>query len=282
MGKKIKVVLSGSGTRYPVHLGGLIRLVEEGYEVSEICGTSGGSIVATGVALGYDIKSELPGMMIDLLPSKTGALKYSLISLFLKWGFINGDGIEKLFSKFTNGKLLGDTKIPLHIVTTNLDRQVMRVFSSETDPKMCIAKAVRASVSIPGVFTPVMIDKEMYVDGGLVGNYLIDRFGYDDDVFGFRFEDILPVTSYKEASYKKITNVREYLSANVDSIMNANAREHIEDALFARTITMRTRHDGLNFKMTEKDVEEMISDGYDSVDFWLTKGRGSDEKQVQG
>ena len=52
--KKVKLVLSGSGTRYPCFIGTIQRLLEEGYEIEEVCGTSGGAIIAAGFASWYD------------------------------------------------------------------------------------------------------------------------------------------------------------------------------------------------------------------------------------
>ena len=45
--KKIKVVMGGSGALYPIYLGCLVRLQEEGYEIVSVGGSSGGAIAAT-------------------------------------------------------------------------------------------------------------------------------------------------------------------------------------------------------------------------------------------
>ena len=45
--KKIKVVMGGSGALYPIYLGRLVRLQEEGYEIVSVGGSSGGAIAAT-------------------------------------------------------------------------------------------------------------------------------------------------------------------------------------------------------------------------------------------
>lgn len=270
MAKKIKVVLSGSGTRYPVHVGGLIRLVEEGYEVEEICGTSGGAIVAAGIASGYKIGPEMVGVIKELLPAKHNLIDYSLWALLFKWGLIKGDRISELFRKYAPNKF-SETTIPLHVVTTNLERRTARIFSTKATPDMCVATAVRASMSIPGVFTPVEIDKELYVDGGLTGNFVLDIFGTGENVFGLRFGSANKLSEYDKAPVTPIKGVGDYIDANIDAMINATMREHVEDAMFARTITLKTKHGGLNFKMTESDVDEMIQEGYDSVDRWLKK-----------
>lgn len=274
MKKKIKVVLSGSGTRYPVHVGGLIRLVEEGYEIEEICGTSGGAIVAAGIASGHKVGPELVEIMKDLLPSKRKLIDYSLWSLFFKWGFVKGEKITELFKEYAP-KVFEDTVIPLHVVTTNLDRRSPRIFSTDSTPGACVATAVRASMSIPGVFAPVKIDNEYYVDGGVTGNFVLDIFGTGENVFGLRFGDVKRFANWKDAPRTPIKGVADYIDANIESMINATMREHIDDAMFARTITLDTKHGGLNFKMTESDVDEMVEDGWKSVDKWLEEAKAS-------
>lgn len=270
MSKKIKLVLSGSGTRYPVHVGAILRLAEEGYEIAEVCGTSGGAIVAAGLASGYKPNEEIIGMMKQTLPAKNRLIDPSLWALFFRWGLIKGDRLEKIFDKYMV-RSFKETKIPVHIVTTNLERKVARIFSSTTDPEMSLAKAVRASISIPGVFTPIKIKDELYVDGGVTANYLLDIFGTGEDVIGLRFGAAHKITDYKDAERKEIKSVSDYINANIDTMIEATTREHIEDAMFARTITLRTSHGGLNFGMTEADVDHMVQEGYDSADKWLRK-----------
>jgi NTE family protein len=259
--KKIKLVLSGSGTLYPVHIGGILRLVEDNYEIIEVCGTSGGALVAAALASGYKANKELVKIVKQTIPSKHGLLDFSLISLLKDWGFIKGDKIEKMLSKYLVNSL-GDAKIPIHIVTVNLDRRVHKIFSSKNDPGMSMSKAVRASMSIPGVFAPVIINGERHVDGGISANYFIDMFGEGEDVVGLRFHS-------SAGEYKKIENVKDYVSATIETMLESNMREHIEDAIFARTIILNSKYSGLNFRITDKDVDEMIKEGYTAVDKWL-------------
>lgn len=272
MSKKVKIVLSGSGTRYVCFVGALMRLQEEGYEITEICGTSGGATVAAAIASGYPIDQSMVQLMKDLLPSKNKLIDYSLLSLIFKWGLVKGDRLEALFNERAISTFKEST-IPLHIVTTNIERQTTRVFSTHTDPDMSVAKAVRASLSIPGVFAPVEIENELYVDGGVTANYYLKIFGTGEDVIGLRFGSSKPPAVYKEAPRKEIKCVADFIDANINAMLEANANEHIESAVFARTIMLKTKHGGLNFKMTEKDVDEMVEDGYRSVDRAIKKGK---------
>ena len=59
MAKTYKLVLSGSGTRYSCFIGAIKRLFEEGIEIDEVCGTSGGGIIAAGLGWKYDKDNPL-------------------------------------------------------------------------------------------------------------------------------------------------------------------------------------------------------------------------------
>jgi len=270
MTKKIKLVLSGSGTLYPVHVGAVIKLAELGYEVEEVCGTSGGAIVAAAIATGYKLNDELIQMVKKTLPGKNDLVDYSLWSLITKWGFIKGDKIEAALNNYLP-KSFKETKIPLHIVTTNLERQAPRVFSTSTDPDMSIAKAIRASISIPGVFTPIKIDDELYVDGGVTANYALGVFGLGEDVIGLRFGHATTKVGCAVTGKRQIKTVSDYINANIDAMIEANNREHVEDAIYAKTIFLKSSHSSLKFSMTEADVDRMVEEGYSSVEKGLHK-----------
>lgn len=260
---KIKLVLSGSGCLYPVHAGAILRLAEAGYIFEEVCGTSGGSIIAAALASGYPPNVELVKIIKNTLPAKNGLIDMSLFSLIFNWGLIKGDHIEAMLDKHLV-KTLGQTRIPLHVVTTNIDKEQVRVFSSKDDPDMSLSKAVGASMAIPGVFAPVKIDDELHVDGGIMANYFLDLFGTGENVIGLRFKSI--------SDNKKTVGVRtpaEYIERIIDCFIQGSTNEHIDDATFARTIVLETTHSGMNFNMTESDVDEMIEEGYRSADKWL-------------
>jgi predicted acylesterase/phospholipase RssA len=180
-----------------------------------------------------------------------------------KWGFIKGEKIEETLDKYLVKKFK-DTKIPLHVVTCNIDRREMRVFSTNKHPDMDVSLAVRASMSIPGVFVPVKLDGETYVDGGLAGNFMIDYFGSEAQVIGIRFKSV-------KGKYDPIRNAFDYTSAVIDTMLEANAAERIEDVPDHRVILIKSKHGGLNLGMTEADVLDMISEGYEAVSGWLKK-----------
>lgn len=263
--KKIKLVLSGSGTLYPAHAGAIIALAEAGFEFTEILGTSGGAIVGAALASGYKPNGELIEMIKKTLPAKNNLIDPSIWSLLTRWGFIKGEKIEKMLDKYLVKKFK-DVKIPLHITTCNIDRREMRIFSSAKNPDMDLSLAVRASMSIPGVFVPVKMDGETYVDGGVTGNFMIDYFGNSDDVVGIRFTSI-------KGEYRPVKTSFDYAGAIIDAMLESNNAERAEDATNSKIILIKSKHGGLNLGMTDADVLDMISEGYSAAHVWL-KRRG--------
>jgi len=261
---KIKLVLSGSGTRYPVFAGAIKRLLLEGYEIEEVCGTSGGAIVAAALGTMYGKNSlntiiDLTDMMLKSIPGKL---------LDPRWfpygtrGLFKGDKFLKEFKKrFVSS--FSETKIPINIVTYNIDKGCHKVWNSR-DTNANIPLCVRASMSLPFIFDPVNIDGDLHIDGGIAANFPLDVFGTGENVIGLRFES-------GEASHNKIETKIDLINATIDGMMNSTMNEHIEDAVYARICPLRTKHAGLNLLMTKEDMFEQMREGFKCTDEWLRK-----------
>lgn len=266
MSKKYKLVLSGSGTKFPVFIGALKRLEEEGIEFEEACGTSGGAIIAAGLASGYKASSDLINLSKDFMPRLNKLLDPSLRSLFWSWGLIRGEKLEKEFRTFLPGKMK-HTDIPLRIVTVNYDKRSKEnpynVFCSKSTPEADLYKAVRASMSIPLVFTPVKIDGDRHIDGGIAANFPLDIYGDSENVIGLNFMASPKKRKTRQWGVKALIG---YILNVVDIFINAASKEYIDDAPQARIFNLPTVQDGLDFFMSEEDVDLMISEGYKAVD----------------
>lgn len=149
------VALSGGTAKSVTHVGVIKALVEAGIPISYIAGTSGGSIVASMFASGMPIST------MEAVASNMSWRK--LVSIRLtRLGFISSQRIED-FVRETIGNLnFEDLAVPCGVVATNLVTGDRKVFRSGP-----LARAVRASCSIPQIYLPVEIDGEFYVDGGL-------------------------------------------------------------------------------------------------------------------
>lgn len=280
--KKVKVVLSGSGTRYPCFIGALWRLLADGYEVTEICGTSGGAIVAAKFATSYDkddprktmqslletATSTLPGPLLDLNWFET-AFSFRPQNLFRKdrkvlslntKGIFKGKKILKALQKELPSSF-EETVIPMRIVTFNNNMGEHKIWTAADG--ISLPHAVRASMSLPIIFDPVKLGGDIHTDGGITANFPLDVFGNGEDVVGFRFGSSGPTR-------RNIKSKLDIAAANIDGAIESAMREDIKDAsLRSRICYLHTRQGGLNLHMTKEDVGKQINEGWDSVDSWL-------------
>lgn len=260
MTKKIKLVLSGSGTRYPVFAGAIKKLLHEGYEIEEVCGTSGGAIVAAALGAGYNPSNPAISIinLMDLLyQSMPGPLLDPNWFPYKTRGIFKGNKILREFKKHFP-KRFCDTKIPVNIVTFNMNTGKHVIWNNKSAGNVSLPVCVRASMSLPFIFNPVKIKNDLHIDGGVAANFPLDVFGTGKDVIGLRFDSAGP-------RYKKIENKIDLINATVDGMMNATMNEHIEDAMYARICHLKTKHGGLNLLMSKDEVRSQVNDGYLSM-----------------
>ena len=193
--KKVGVVLSGGGAKGMAHIGVLKVLEKAGIPVDIVTGTSIGSIVGGLYAIGYNAHS-LDSMVRTqdwtyVITDKEDLRKQSLLdqkkqSTYLfstglafgkrdrAGGLIRGKNLAELFKKLFVGysdslDFTNDLKIPFACVATNIMDNSEVVFHSGRLPQ-----AIRASMSIPAVFSPVRLGEMVLVDGGLKNNFPVD------------------------------------------------------------------------------------------------------------
>lgn len=255
--KSVKVVLSGSGVLYPFHAGALRRIVED-YEIEEITGVSGGSIVAAFVASGYEPGRELESCILNTLPSERNLIDFNWLPLF-KWGLIKGNKALEEFERWFVDTF-EEVEVPLNIGTVNLNEGRYHTFNKEKTPGFLVARAVRASMSFPLAFEPIKIDDDYYVDGGVMAHYPIDRHGQGEDVIGVKIE---PKPAF---DYKQIDDIWDYMASILRSMMTSIAQEKREDAPLAKTIKIKGKEKTLDLNISRTDAQRMIERGYEVAD----------------
>jgi len=264
--KKIKLVLSGSGTRYPVFAGAIKRLLLEGYEIEEACGTSGGAMIAGALGTKYD-KNNALNTIIDLTDMMLNSMPGQLLDP--RWfpfgirGLFKGNKfLEEFEKRFVSS--FEDTKIPINIVTYNVSKRVHKIWNNR-DKGVSLPLCVRASMSLPFIFDPVEIDGDLHIDGGIAANFPLDIFGSGENVIGLRF------ASNESPKERRVKTKLDLIDATIEGMMSATMNEHIEDAMYARVCPLYTKHAGLDLLMTRDDMNEQVREGYESVDKWIKK-----------
>jgi len=153
---KIGLALGSGGARGFAHLGVIKVLREEGIPIDYIAGSSMGSLVACFYGAGHDMERLYK-------ISTAFKRKYYLDFTVPKMGFISGKRVKEFIRVFTKGKKLEELMIPVAVVATDLMTGEKVVFKEGP-----IDVAVRASISIPGIFVPEKLNGRLLVDGGIV------------------------------------------------------------------------------------------------------------------
>ncbi len=159
---KIALVLGAGASKGFAHIGVLKILESNKVPVHMIVGTSAGSFVGSMYAYGYN-GFQLQKIAISIERGDIADLTIP------DNGFIKGDLLENYVNKTLKNTPLEKLRMPFYAVATNVQTGQEVVFG-----KGNTGSAVRASCSIPGIFRPVKISGQMYVDGGVVSPVAVD------------------------------------------------------------------------------------------------------------
>jgi NTE family protein len=160
MKKKIGIALGGGGARGFAHIGVLEVLVGSGIPISVITGCSMGALVGGAHVAGVDIR-KLEDAAEHL--GFHNVFDVGLTSV-LHGGFMKGDSAMKIFRNLIGEeKQIEDCEIKFASIAVDLVEGKLHVFD-----KGPLTPAVRASMSIPGVYTPIIHEGKTLVDGGVL------------------------------------------------------------------------------------------------------------------
>ncbi len=189
---KVGLVLSGGGAKGLAHIGVIKVLEEAGFQADLVTGTSMGSIIGALHSIGYNaedlsrmnreanwdilLTNDIPFTKI-FCPEKYNYKRFlvdlpvSSDGFGIPAGLIDGQELSLLFSKLTfrtaGIRQFDDYPLPFRCVATDLVKAELVVFKSGD-----LATAMRASMAIPSVFSPVLPDSNtLLVDGGVYRNF---------------------------------------------------------------------------------------------------------------
>ncbi|MCX6231922.1 MAG: patatin-like phospholipase family protein [Bacteroidetes bacterium] len=165
MKQKVTLVLSGGGARGIAHIGVIEALEKQGFEIVSICGTSMGALVGGIYALGK--LDEFKAWLFTLDKIKV----FKLVDFsFTSQGLIKGDRVIKTLKEFIPDKNIEALPLLYAAVAVDLLKKEEVIFT-----KGSIFDAIRASISIPTVFTPVSLGSTLLIDGGILNNIPVNH-----------------------------------------------------------------------------------------------------------
>jgi NTE family protein len=312
------LVFEGGGVKGVAYVGALQVLEEKQIlgDIVRLGGASAGAIMAVLLGVGYslaEIRNILSTLNFrDFMDDSAGVIR-DVNRLIREFGWYKGDffrdwigGIikaktgnsETTFNDvFTSSKDKGYRA--MFFIGTNLSTGFAEVFSYEHTPRMCIADAVRISMSIPLFFAAKRsIRDDVYVDGGLIDNYpvrLFDRekyveryskipryyeehnarlkregkdintYVYNMETLGFRLDSAKEIAVFRdqaEPARNNIDDLFSYSHALVGAIMNIQDSIHLHSDDWQRTIYIDTLGAGTtDFDLSCDKKSDLIASG---------------------
>jgi len=269
----LRVALSGGAMLGIAHIGALEVLQERGHLkcIREYIGTSAGAFAAFSLSIGYTL-SELRALITVFNFSQIQNLEPEIMFGFIEsYGIDNGANVEKLIGILLRAKGIspeitfrefgekhGD-RPSLRIFATEITKCSLKEFSRKETPDVTLKFALRASVSIPMIFTPVEdLSGALFVDGGLVAPFPFHALtdAEREETIGIAFH----VNKFQRAT-EKITNILDYFKK-----LYKSTYYHHDERLYKewshRIIVIRpTQHSELNFEATAEEKEALMLAG---------------------
>lgn len=156
--KNVRLVLGSGGARGMAHIGVIEELEKEGFIISEVVGCSMGAVVGGIYCAGY--LADYKHWLIKL--SRLDVFRLLDFTLSAQ-GFVKGERVFKAIEEFIGDHKIENFKIPFTAVAADITYEKEVHYRSGS-----LFRALRASIAIPTVFTPVKEGKSQLVDGGVL------------------------------------------------------------------------------------------------------------------
>jgi len=267
-GLKFGLALGGGSARGLAHVGVIQVLEAYHIPIDIIAGTSIGSVVGSLYAAGASI-NQLEEAALSMKKSKT----LSLIDLALPHsGLISGKRIEEMLSDLAlEDKTFDDLKIPFATVATDVESGAEVILNQGK-----IIDAVRASISIPGIFTPVKYQDYYLVDGGVVNPVPVDvvqKMGADI-IIAVSLARINPYTTVlmidKETGHLKEVENLEDLKINKEENPKFKDTEKITSLVDKEKGILKQKIEQVKSKLEGPNIFEIINQSIDIMEAKIT------------
>lgn len=243
MKKKIDLVLSGGGARGLAHIGVINELINQGYEIASVTGTSIGSLIGAMFVLGklqefsQFLKQQTQESIINLMDFTISG-----------HGLIRGRRFFKSLQDIAPDRNIEEISIPITIIATDLISGKEVIIN-----KGSLYQAVRASIAIPTIIKPIYKNGMILVDGGITNPFPLNHAPQNNLVVGVNLyaiessEDSLTYfqnernSGYTFSSIKqRFIQLRDWKKSLVDSIFTDTGNDFNYAGTFRRMSELMT------------------------------------------
>jgi NTE family protein len=251
-----------------------------GVEVVNIAGASGGSIIGAYLAAGWSVADMHRLVMeTDFAQFKD----FSLVSALFQNGVYSGKRFEVWIDRHLKGIKFKDLKRDLCVTAIDLIAQEPVFFSRETSPDLPVGKAVRYSMSFPGVWSAQRWNGKILVDGNLIpwipklidamqGRHKVDR--------------TVTLRMVTDATLKLVHKQHlwpwEFFRILLATMGTAMDNQRVPGWLWQDTILIQTGNiHALQFRLTRSDKEHLFQTGYEQAQRYYHKKAAPTEIAVR-
>lgn len=231
---KVAIALGGGGARGYAHIGVLEELTSRGYEVSRIAGTSMGAIVGSLYSSGN--LQEFTDWALEI---RTQRDILRLVNANLSGpSTVRIERVLQRVNEIIDVERIEDLPIPFTAVATDLwARREVWFQEGPIDP------ALRASIAIPGIFPPIVLNGRLLVDGGVVNQVPVSALASANADYtvavsldGYRSQTLrgegIPVHSSSDEEEDEVWTAR--LGRTVGQLMETEPIKSIASRMSAR------------------------------------------------
>ncbi len=270
----IGLALAGGGMQGVAHIGAIKALAELGIKADYIAGTSSGSIFASMYAMGFSIE-EMFEVVDEYYKTLINIEKRPIIKAIATYlmqrqikigGLIKGEKLENLVARIASKKKIkniSEIKMPLAIptvdtISTKECISMSKNYNLQNDNidyiyDIPIAKAVRASMAFPGIFTTCNFGKYNFIDGGTKDNLPVE-------VLKDMGADKVIALSFDITNYIPTNNILSVLLRAVDifSLKDVRKAQSLAD------IAIEIRNDDTSLLQTD-NIKKCFDIGYETI-----------------
>jgi NTE family protein len=163
-GQSVGLVLSGGGARAYAHVGAVRALRERGVPIDFVGGVSMGAVIAAGVAMGWD-DQEMARRIKEAFVDTSPLTDIALPLLAMTHGLKVNDRLAHHFGETH----IADLWLPFFCLSSNLTTGAYQMHR-----RGLLRRALRASISLPGILPPATDEQNVLVDGAVMKNFPAD------------------------------------------------------------------------------------------------------------
>lgn len=271
-GRSVGLVLSGGGARAYAHIGVIKALREAACPIDFVGGASMGAIIGAGVACGWsdeEIDERIRKAFVQSNPLSDYVLP--VVSL------VKGHKVNARLKEHFDDQQIEDLPIPFFSVSTNLTQGTFRIHTHGL-----LRDALRATISLPGILPPVVVDSQVLVDGAVLNNFPVDvmRDMHRGRIIGVDVAQAPEALSAQEFvdppgffgwtathGFKAPPPIANLLMRAATVSINPNAHRGLTDILIAPEL------EGIELR-DWRDYDRAVKTGYDDMKRALAELRG--------